>query len=445
MARQFKSHLLALAQFHETGFFSGEATEQRIYIHSEPNPGKRPSFFPPPSRQLSDGTNSNPTMKLAFYQGDYMTSDPSSPELSASILRVEYCDRHAAKRHLWYWSAVLLSNIILLRLEPVYKSAELGHLSPSKKTSSRVDRCHGYYHVGEELERSESSNPIVDKITQQRAVQLRGQNGRITDWSLSRSTESLIDESQHYRLIDPRRGRSALTPFIPSNFEIPALTTRNPLSPALSHIPSTLEPLSTDVTAYGHYQDESLVTSFSTAHDSQLPSPPEELLPTQSSLGDRAPNHYSASSHRDETRSRPTNLVTDDPTFSSNPDYSSPLSSKIPPRAFLTSPTISPHVQNAYLHSLILHSLPYAFYNKPFGALYMLFPFQMAASISTPAQKEWIATALTELFGDLHLTFSVSITVFIIVLAAGCFEKRLSDICHVPLDLESRANWSRRS
>lgn len=400
-ARQFKAQLLALAPLHEAEFFDGETVVQRAFDHSESRINQQQVLFPPPLQQMFGEIDPKLHIHYSSPPDDCAVRQLIRPELLTEPLRVDYSSRYAAKRHLIYWTAVILSNIILLRLNSTHSRGDSDDLSHCNDANSCPDSCHDYRRHERNFGHSQTTSGTLDHVTEKRASPNLGQSTSNIDWNSWKRTKVPDHEMDHYHSAASMRNRSGFIPLIPVNFDVPKSMSHAVPSPSLSQGLPGSENSHTEVTSYCEYLNKNLEISFLPAQNPQLPSPPEEFPQVQGGLDLRLSSPYPESNTAEGLAGIPANIDIHRLTLpSSHPQAS-------PPHTFLTSPTISPYVQNAYLHSLILRSLPYVHRDKPLGALYILFPFQMAAAISTPAQKEWIAAALTDMFSDLHLTFSV--------------------------------------
>lgn len=431
MVREFKSRILALAQLHENEFFDGQTVVQKAFNPSESDFKEYQTRFPPPLRQWSDGTS----MNIFDYGSQHHAQEMQRREMSrlpAPALEIGFSNPHAARRHLFYWEAVVLSNILLLRLETENNSTPSRHIGMSGQAGYQDDDSYNL-----DQQKAEGCPPYVlnmpgeSTIFDQNLSELDGFECSQTSTATSnyafeaeaanrmdlsstdidpcswKQAESATFEMRDQHFMDVFNTRSALAPLIPSDLMIPRSSRHALPSPGIPF--KSVAPRS----AYGSFTIPYPLGSgdfggaFPSLQNPQLPSPPDEFPSTTNNIDSQIFPQQSTYPYAKEAVD---SIGTPEIDYHSHPSTSSytpnPQFPPIPPPGFLTSPTIPLHTQNAYLHSLILSSLPYVRRDKPLGAIYILSPFQMAAAISTPEQKEWIAMGLTELFGDLHLRFS---------------------------------------
>ncbi|KAL9615874.1 MAG: hypothetical protein Q9160_009195 [Pyrenula sp. 1 TL-2023] len=432
MVREFKSRILALAQLHETEFFDGQNVVQQAFNSSQSDVNKRENLFPPPLPQWSDDTLTHPFFDYGSQHYIQEMQGRELSEISAPTLEIEFSSRYAARRHLHYWEAVILSNILLLRLEAGSNSAASRDIGMSCQSGYQVDNGYEFDQpkaegVPPHVLNMPSESAILDgnivelegfecsqapNATLHYAVEAEAANRtdlRSTDVDLCpwKQTENATFEMRDQQSIHLFNMRPVLAPLIPSDLMIPRSSRHALPSPGIPFGPEASRFAYESFTMPYRLGSEDLGGAFPSLQNPLLPSPPDEFPSTTNNIDSQISSHQAAYHYARQPVDFIANPEFDHQSIPSTSSYNqNPQSSAVPPPGFLTSSIIPLNTQNAYLHSLILRSLPYVHRDKPLGAIYMLGPLQMAAAISTPEQKEWIVTALNELFGDLHLRFS---------------------------------------
>ena len=434
-ARDFKARLLALAPYFEKEIWDGDIVRQIPFEFREGEPSH---LFPPPfsdsSQDLSLGINplSDPSGEahLEIHTGP-LPSQRSSPNC------VWYSSRLAARRHLIYYACTILSNMLLRRLEanydtegyedPTYDSTFLSAINEYRQKSYHRP-VHTFRPSESEVDLNRVKGPFEESVNQQIMSfvdQVRANTPNpdleplsVDGWNqYKHTTQELRSVAPQSALVDA----PGLTPLLPPSWQYPTppavdvQAAQWPEAFKCSYLQDTVTP--------GPSLEPSYIESPTFPdNDAMFPSRPIFDNPTM--VQELYNINQSPIPQPDFGSDFTDFLTTESPTISNflhPPIVNSPTSHDQPPHDFLTSPNVSPSLQNIYLLSLILRSYPYGARDAPLGAIYLMFPFQVASATADPDQKAWIAEVLNEMYKEIPISFTVRDLEVIMAIFTGIF------------------------
>ncbi|KAL9106895.1 MAG: hypothetical protein Q9227_008143 [Pyrenula ochraceoflavens] len=425
-ARDYRARLLALAPYFENEFWDGDSVCQ-ISIDTVGR-NAAPLFPPPLSRNSSTSTfSTDHSLDHASYEYQQKEENGNTERPIPSC--VWYSDRLVARRHLLFYSCMMLSNLLLSRLDSRLDGDAMEDRSNDTELHADLEdyrrkaNAKPLYKVHTDKSRScpRFLKPLVGvDVGSQMVRDVEKMRVNTPNPDLEHiAADSWSDggcTAEGYNFLASKQTHDnhfTLAPLLPQelprsiplsieNYGNSGLESLTAPCIEISDIRETACSLSENAYADAGPEFQAFASfgeGFQYDVDSMSPTIHDYFLDINNPYFPSDPpdfaNHLTieANPTLSDFEYLPTQNIT-------------PFFDVTPPDLF-TSLTIDPKVQNTHLLSLVLRSYPYAAREAPLGAVYYMFPLQMASAISTTPQKEWIANALNDLFKDMGMSFTV--------------------------------------